>query len=307
MARGNDLGQRLQNVVGGATAKKLGEVFGLETTGDLVRYYPRRYLKRGELSSFAELVPGELATVAGRVTSVKLRQVGVRGPDIPPEEWPKYKKRKTLTKVVITDGRRTLDVPFFNQAWLAARLTVGTEALFWGEVALFNGALQLKNAGSEVLDEPNLTPDEIAERARPYRPLYPASAKLDTKKIEKAVGVVLDTLGDLDDPIPDVVRDRHGFMDLAEALRKVHRPDGPADWQAARRRLKFEEALVLQTILAQRRAVADALPAKPRERVAGGLLEAFDARLPFALTAGQREVGEEIFADLARPHPMHRL
>ena len=302
-----DLDTRLPRLVGGPSGKKFAEVLGLETAGDLVRYYPRRYLKRGELSSFDELLPGELATVAGRVTGVRLRLIGVKGPDLPLSDWPKYTRRKTLTKVVITDGRRTLDVPFFNQAWLCGRLTVGTEALFWGEVAVFNGALQLKNAGSEVLDEQNLTPDEIAARARPYQPLYPASAKLDTKKIEKAVGVVLDTLGEVDDPIPDVVRAQHGLMDLRDALEKVHRPDGPADWQAAQRRLRFEEALVLQTILAQRRAVADALPAKPRPRTAGGLLNAFDERLPFALTAGQREVGDEVFADLARPHPMHRL
>jgi ATP-dependent DNA helicase RecG len=303
-----DLDQRLRGVLGPKAAEKFSEVLGIETVGDLLRHYPRRYLERGELTSFAELMIGEQATVSGRVKSVRLRSL-VTKKDIPLKDWPKHRRSKTLTRVVITDGRRDLDVPFFNQAWLAGKLTVGTSALFWGEVALFNRTLQLKNAGSEVLDEPDLTPDEIAAKARPYRPLYPASSKLDTKKIENSLTLVLDglDLDPADDPIPPQVRRTRGLVDLGEALEKIHRPNSPADWDTARERLRFEEALLLQTVLAQRRAVTDALPAVPRERRPEGLLAAFDRRLPFELTAGQAETGEEIFADLARAHPMHRL
>src|SRR5690606_24641345 len=84
----------------------------------------------------------------------------------------------------------------------------------------------------------------------------------------------------------------------------------PADFgevERARKRLKFDEAFQLQAVLAQRRMAASALPAKPRPRRDDGLLAEFDRRLPFELTEGQRAVGEEIAADLAASHPMHRL
>ena len=120
--------------------------------------------------------------------------------------------------------------------------------------------------------------------------------------------IVLDSLDErLDDPIPELIQRKEKLLGLREALQKVHLPDTEKDIRDAQQRFRFEEALVMQTILAQRRAVTDALNAVPRPRTEGGLLDEFDQRLPFKLTEGQAEVGEEIFADLARPHPMHRL
>jgi len=299
---------KLRNLVGGGTAKKLADVFGLETAGDLLRHYPRRYVEKGELTSLADLQPGDNATVNARVKSVSVRDL-VTKREVPVDEIYKLgKKRRSLTKVIVTDGIHDLPLVFFNQAWIAKKLRPGVSGLFSGKVEKGYGRdrLQLANPGSDVLED-DLSPEEIAAKARPYRPLYPASAKLPSWNIEKAIGVVLDTLEEVADPIPDAVLTKHHLMDLRGSLEKVHRPDGPDDWRAAQRRLRFEEAFVLQVILAQRRAVADALPAKPRVRAPGGVLDAFDQRLPFALTAGQTEVGDEIFADLARPHPMHRL
>jgi ATP-dependent DNA helicase RecG len=119
--------------------------------------------------------------------------------------------------------------------------------------------------------------------------------------------IVLDTLGELDDPLPPPLRERYGLAGLADALRGIHRPADEAQARSATVRLKWDEALVLQAVLAQRRRAAAALPATARPASAGGLADAFDARLPFSLTAGQHEVGAEISADLARDHPMHRL
>ncbi len=101
--------------------------------------------------------------------------------------------------------------------------------------------------------------------------------------------------------------EEHDFPGSAVALQLIHRPGSREQAGLARARFRYEEAFVLQTALARRRAQAEALPATPRPRSAGGLLAAFDARLPFELTAGQREVGEVVAADLAREHPMHRL
>ncbi|TDU82474.1 ATP-dependent DNA helicase RecG [Kribbella voronezhensis] len=301
-----DIDRKLRDFVGAKTAKTFADVLGIETVGDLLRHYPRRYLKKGELTPFDELRVGDQATVSGRVKKVTVRSLDSKL-EIRPEDVNKYRRHKTITKVVVTDGRNDIELAFFNQPWLANKLTVGTAALFWGEVTMFRDIMQLKGPGTEILDEEDLSEAEIERRARPFRPLYPATAKLPTATIERSIKIVLDNLDDVEDPIPELILRNEKLLGLREALQKIHLPETEQDWVTAQKRFRFEEALVMQTILAQRRAVTDALKAIPRPRTDGGLLTDFDARLPFQLTAGQAEVGEEIFADLARPHPMHRL
>ncbi|WBQ07645.1 ATP-dependent DNA helicase RecG [Kribbella sp. CA-293567] len=301
-----DIDRKLRDFVGAKTAKTFADVLGIETVGELLRHYPRRYLKKGELTPFDELEVGDQATVSGRVKKVTVRSLDSKQ-EIRPDEVQKFRRHKTITKVVVTDGRNDLELAFFNQPWLVNKLTAGTAALFWGEVTMFRDTMQLKGPGTEVLDEEDLSEEEIERRAKPFRPLYPASGKLPTATIERSLKIVLDNLEELDDPIPELILRKEGLIGLREALQKVHLPETEKDWELAQKRFRFEEALVMQTILAQRRAVTDALKAVPRERTAGGLLDEFDRRLPFELTAGQAEVCDEIFADLARAHPMHRL
>jgi ATP-dependent DNA helicase RecG len=118
---------------------------------------------------------------------------------------------------------------------------------------------------------------------------------------------VLDPLDVGEDPIPAEVRERHHLIGRADAIRAIHRPLDRDDLKRARHRLKWDEAFMLQSALAQRRLAAAAMPAMPRPRVEGGIADEFDARLPFSLTAGQVAVGETITADLACAYPMHRL
>jgi ATP-dependent DNA helicase RecG len=301
-----DIDRKLRDFLGAKTAKIFADVLGIETVGELLRHYPRRYLKKGELTPFEELEVGDQATVSGRVKRVTVRSLDSKM-EIKPEDVNKYRRHRTITKVVVTDGRNDIELAFFNQPWLANKLTVATAALFWGEVTMFRDIMQLKSPGTEILDEEDLSEAEIERRARPFRPLYPATAKLPTATIERSIKIVLDNLGELEDPLPELILRKEKLIGLREAFQQIHLPDTEQDWTAAQKRFRFEEALVMQTILAQRRAVTDALKAIPRARTGGGLLDDFDARLPFKLTDGQAEVGDEIFADLARPHPMHRL
>ncbi|WP_327636325.1 ATP-dependent DNA helicase RecG [Kribbella sp. NBC_00482] len=302
-----DMDRKLRDFLGAKTAKTFADVLEIETVGELLRHYPRRYLKKGELTPFDELEVGDQATVSGRVKKVSARALDTKV-EIRPDDVHKFRKKRTITKVVVTDGRNDLELAFFNQPWLLTKLTPGTAALFWGEVTMFRDIMQLKGPGTEILDEEDLTEAEIERRARPFRPLYPATGKLPTATIERSVKIVLDSLDDrVDDPVPDVVLRNEKLLGLRDALQKVHLPDTEKDIHDAQQRFRFEEALVMQTILAQRRAVMDAQSAVPRPRQASGLLDEFDQRLPFELTDGQIEVGEEIFADLARSHPMHRL
>ncbi len=284
-----DLQAPVKSVVGGPTAKELTDKLGIATVEDLLRHYPRRYYERGELTDLSALRPGEIATVQATIHSVSGRQLK-----------PKLHK----LDVVITDGRTRITVTFFNQRWRDKDLHVGAEAFFAGKVEVFRNRLTLTNPEVAV-------GDDAEDFAGSLMPVYPATAKMPSWRLIKAVRVALDVaLSDesaLPDPLPPEVRLRRGLMGLADALRLVHRPDTRDDVRRSQARLRFDEAFVLQTVLAQRRADVMAEPATARVPRADGLLAAFDARLPFTLTRGQEEVSAAVSADLAREHPMHRL
>ena len=279
----------VRTVVGGQTAKELTDRLNVATVEDLLRHYPRRYYERGELTDLSELRPGELVTVQATIRSVSGRQI-----------------RSKLHKldVVVTDGRAELTVTFFNQRFREKDLVRGREGFFAGKVEVFNRRLTLTNPEVAV-------GDDAEDFAGGLMPVYPATAKLPSWRVRKAVQVALDVaLPDdsaLPDPLPAELRLRRGLLPLGTALRLVHQPDSRDDVRRARQRLRFDEAFVLQVVLARRRADTTALPATARVPRDAGLLAAFDDRLPFTLTAGQREVAAAVAADLAREHPMHRL
>jgi ATP-dependent DNA helicase RecG len=286
------LDESLRATLGGKAAAKLDAAFGLTTTGDLLRHYPRRYATRGELTDLASLREGDHVTVFAQVEKVKTRPMRAR--------------RGQLLEVTVTDGRARLALTFFNRVGFWERqLTPGRHGMFAGRVSTFKGQRQLAHPEFKLLGADDAA--KAAEYAAELIPVYPATKDVSTWDIEKCVRIVLDTLGDVEDPLPGALRERHGLIGLADALRGIHRPADEAEKRRAEKRLKWDEAFVLQSVLAQRRRAAAALPATARPAGAGGLAGAFDARLPFTLTAGQQEVGADISADLAEDHPMHRL
>lgn len=272
-------------------AAALNKAFGFETVGDLVRHYPRRYAERAVLTPLNELRIDEHVTVMAEVDKV--------------EVIPMKQRRGKMVKVTITDGNGKLTVTFFNQNWRQHQLKAGARGLFAGKVGEFRGKRQLTNPTTQLLDSEE-DPVESGLLTG-LIPIYPATTAFPTWNISKAIRTALAVVDLGDDPLPPDVRRRHDLVDLAEALRLVHEPDTFEQVSRGQQRLKFEEAFVLQTVLAQRRAAVSAQPATARPRRADGLLDAFDATLPFTLTAGQETVGEEIFAELADEHPMHRL
>jgi ATP-dependent DNA helicase RecG len=286
------LASPLRQVLGGKTAAALEKGLGLETVGDLLRHYPRRYAERGELTDLADVRVGEEVTVLAEVRRVNLRRMRQRN--------------GSLLEVVLGDGRGTLTLTFFNQAWRERNLRVGRRGLFAGKVTAFKDVLQLNSPDYQLLGEA-ADGEAIEEFASALIPVYPATAGLPSWTIAKCVRLVLDVVEPPPDPLPEPVRSRYRLVELASALREVHRPADRSALQAAIRRLKWDEALTLQVALAQRRLAAVAHPAIPRPGRAGGLLTAFDAALPFTLTAGQRKVGSTLAIELAGEHPMHRL
>ncbi len=287
---------RLPGVVGSG-AKALEDELGLRTVGDLLRHYPRRHLDRTTVGSLSELVPGELALVVVDVATAEVKPYQDR------------RTRQTAYRVVVRAelADDTVWLTFFDRRkhvaeWRVTKpLRPGNRVLVSGKFVrkVFNGHLRWELAHPEV-DEDDLDRTGL-------KPLYPARGKLTSLKIEQAVRAVVDVMPPVPDPVPDAVRRELDLVSEETALRWFHAPEDWAQRGAALRRLKFTEAFVAQAALAQRRHRHRHLQARPRAGRAGALLDAFEERMPFTLTAGQQEVEAEIVADLARPHPMQRL
>lgn len=303
----------LERRIGKRSASAIEKNLGITTVGGLLNYFPRRYLNRGEMTPISELPVDEEVTLIARVLSNSTRKMHTR--------------RGSITDVVITDdaashgrprlaavgpgsGHGTLKVTFFNGFRAKAELLPGRRVMFSGKVTRYGPSLGLTNPDFNLLDEdpdmPAMDPEKLA--AMPI-PVYPATAKLTSWSIQKVIGTLLETvdLDGLPDPLPGAVARREKFLPVAEAYRLIHMPESQADWQRARDRLRYQEALVLQAALARRRAQLAAEEATARRPAADGLLAAFDRQLPFTLTAGQAAVGKTLAAELAQDSPMNRL
>ena len=280
----------LDLVLGHKTAKALVRALDLHTVGDLLRHYPRRYVERGELSPIAGLTPGEHVTILAEVRTCTSRAM--------------QRRKGTIQHVVISDRDRTLDLTFFNQRGLDKRLPPGRQALFAGQVSVYHRELQLLHPDFALIDGDTA---DVADFARPLIPVYPATRDVSSWTLQRCVRQVFDVLDQPEDPLPAALRRVHRLPGLLEALRGMHRPVDHAEARAARGRLKWDEALAVQLTLARRRHDALQRPAPRCPHRSGGLADAFDARLPFSLTAGQREVGEQLATELADEHPMNRL
>jgi ATP-dependent DNA helicase RecG len=288
------LDAKLANTLGGRTAAALQKGLGLVTVGDLISHYPRRYARRGELSSLTALPVDENVTIVAEVLEVRERPMRARG--------------GSLLEVRISDGKGVLSLTFFNQAWRAKELRPGVRGIFAGKVADYRGTLQLAHPDYELF-EPDANDSEESVRAWADLPIpiYPATSTVASWQLQKAMGVVLDTLPELADPVPETVRESRKLMPYSRAVELIHRPLVDADCYAARKTLRFQEAFVLQAALLQQRALLRRQAAVARVPKPGGYLERFDAQLPFTRTGDQVTVGEEIAADLAESSPMNRL
>jgi ATP-dependent DNA helicase RecG len=285
--------------VGGKHYKKIVKATGVETVGDLLGIFPRRYVRKGSLSELEELREGDLLSLVGEVVSSQQKT---------------YQDKRTHrtayrleVRVRAEDG--SLALTYFDRQkhtadWRTSELAVGRVGLFSGRLKWFNNNWQLTNPDSRMYgaaaeDAYASMPDLI--------PIYSSAAAVNTWQLEETIATALDLVTDVPDVLPPEVRAAEDLIEVGQALRWIHRPDNWGQKVKAADRLKYDEAFVTQTLLAQRRAAIEGTVANPRPGAAGGLLDRFDERLPFTLTDGQRSVGEEIADELGRNHPMHRL
>ncbi len=287
------LDSKLVNVVGDRTAKVLETTFGYKTITDLIHHYPRRYLVRGELSDIAELKEGDEVTVLAEIFSSSSRKLHAR--------------KGSILEVIVTDGSAKMSLTFFNQAWREKDLRVGRQGLFAGKVGVFNGKRQLAHPDYEMIPDGNDVDSAVAEFAGKYLPMYPASAKLPSWKIAQCINLSIGALDEIADFMPEKILNERGYPSLQQAIVQIHNPVDLDSADKSRARITFDEALLMQLLLLERRAELRALKAVARRPKSSGILTAFDASLPWQLTPGQVQVSAEIESDLAAPYPMHRL
>lgn len=298
----------LASVLGERTAKEFANL-RIHTVGDLLRHIPRRYLSGTELTDLATLTEGEHVAVIAKVTGIN-RHEG--------RPQPGRRSRPGRLEVQLSDGHGRLTATFFGKShlltWWTEQLSQGVAGVFVGKVGSFRNQLQMSHPVFAMLDANGriVATSEEKERIAALATgglvgMYPATAKLPTWKVAECARLALSALSGAEDPWPAWLREEAGVLELSNAFAAVHHPTDLAEAERGAGRLRFDEAMATQLTMAYRRADAANRPAQPRVRVADGLLDAFDSRLPFRLTRGQTEVSTAILEDLARPRPMQRL
>ena len=285
------LSTRLTNIVGDRTAQVLEKSFGITTVNELLRHYPRRYVVRGELTDISTLLADDEVTILAEIQAVNLRRAN----------------GKNILEVVVTDGSAKLSLTFFNQAWREKDLKVGWVGLFAGKVGVFKGKRQLSHPDYQLIPDGNDVDAAVAEFAGKFLPVYPATAKLPSWKVMQCVNLALNSMDDLPDYLPVEIAQEFKYPSLEKAFHDIHQPPDLDSAENARQRLTFDEALLLQLLLGQRRNEILKLSTKSRTPNTPVLVAAFEAKLPFKYTSGQIEVNAEIEKDLSNKYPMHRL
>jgi ATP-dependent DNA helicase RecG len=289
--------------VGPRTATRLAAL-GLLLVGDLVRHYPRDYLDYAHLVRIAALEPGRTATVVATVRRCHAFN-SPRNPNLSILELHLQDMTGRLRVSRFFAGRR-----FSSPAWLK-----GQQRLFQPGATVAVSGLVKESPYGPCFSDPLL---EVLENpGAPVRspaigrlvPVYGLTEGLSADTLRRAVEAVLPHLQRWSDPLPGGLRQRLELLPLAEALGGIHQPADQSMLQASRRRLVFDEFLLLQLGLAQRRHQLRQRPALPLAPLPTGvpLLEQLRAILPFSLTGAQERVLAEIRHDLARPQPMARL
>jgi len=262
----------------GVTLKRRLAKLGLETIDDLLLHTPRRYESAADEVPMAALHGEGEVVVVGEVLNVTKRPL--RG-------------RRTLVTARVSDGTATIGATWFNQPWIADQLKPGMRVRLRGKVGRYGFDVK-----SHDLGEARATAD--------FAPVYPAAEEIPAKTVRRVVEAALRHVVDYFDPLPAELREREAMPLKRDALAAVHRPQSEEEAELGRRRLAFEELLLLQVGIARRVAARERTLA-PSLGEPGELIARYRKALPFALTPYQEQAIRELDVDLARTAPMQRL
>ena len=266
----------------------LADALGIETVGQLLHHYPRRYIDRSRVLPIAKLPIDAYATVIATVRSVAKRQT---------------RRRQAMVTVTIGDGSGFLDLTFFNQPWVASWYGEGAELAVSGVVQLYRGRLQLANQEVEVLRSGE---QDLVHTGR-ITPVHPATDGITPRTIRELVWLALQQLPRQEDPLPDDLRAAEALSDRDQALRWIHFPADQRELEVARERLKFDELFTLELGVAFRRQRLEAERTGVAHAASGPLTEALRGALPFVATDAQIRAMAEVDRRMEAPQPMNLL
>ncbi len=263
--------------VGPAVAKRLAKL-GLVSVGDLLGHRPRRYEPAAPEVAIADLFGEEEVAIAGVVRSVRARRI----------------RRLSLLEAVVADGSSQIKAVWFNQPWLAEKLQPGTRVRLRGQPKRGGFTVRSFDVGE-------------AEQTADFAPVYPAGEDVSVKKLRELAHVAVEQHArDLPDPLPAALKQAERLPQRADALAALHFPRDEAEGERARRRLAYDELLVLQLGLLRRRREEETAEA-PALGAPGEIVARYREELPFALTEHQEAAIAELDRDLAGEKPMQRL
>ncbi|MBK9924478.1 MAG: ATP-dependent DNA helicase RecG [Anaerolineales bacterium] len=271
--------------VGPRNAESL-EKLGMQTLGDMLYYFPRRYDDYSQLKPIKDLFYGEQVTVIGTIQSVHSRPI--RG------------GKSSIIECVISDGTGALRLSYFNQPWLANRFKQGDAISVSGKIDQYLGRLIMNSPDWESVEVESLHTNRIV-------PVYPLTERITQKWLRNQMKQVITYWAPaVVDALPESVRNSARLMPLGEALLQVHFPDSQDKLKAARERLAFDEIFYLQTGVLRQRRDWKAVEAK-RFTISDEKLDSLTKSLPFTLTSVQQKAITDIRADFDSGKPMNRL
>ena len=263
-----------------AALKKLG----VDNILDVLTYYPRRYIDRTNQASIAELHVGEEATILVEVEKVSSRRT---------------RNGRVMVNATVTDGSGRLAVTFFNQPFRERQLATGNDVVLFGKLEVFNGRRTMTNP----------IVDLVGNKTARIVPVYPQSEKsgLMTWDLSRICEEAVRRAREIEDPVDEKFLDEFDLIDRTAAFHGIHLPESMEEVAAARKRLVFDELLRVQLELVRRKREIESSQLGIAHQLTGELVSTFHSTLPYALTGAQSRVIEEIFTDLQKPAPMHRL
>ncbi len=267
-----------------AYAKKLSRL-GIETVEDLLNFFPRRYVDYSTLKTIDQLFYGDEVTIIGTVTEARVRET---------------RRGFNITEVTLSDDTGYVQATWFNQPWLRQRLFEGRQIVLSGKVDEYLGRIVFSSPDWEPVQREQLNTARLV-------PIYSLTEGIYQRSLRSWIKAALDTyLPSIADYLPAYVRERAKLLDLTTALAQAHFPDNQNMLERARRRLAFDEFLLIQLGVLRQRHEWQSQPAAPLTANEAEL-NSFVSSLPFPLTRAQQRAIDEIESDLAKPVAMSRL
>jgi ATP-dependent DNA helicase RecG len=262
---------------------------GIRTLNDLLEYFPARH-ERQEFRTIEHLEQGMTATVVGRITAVAKR----------------FGRRGATVRASLLDNTGRCSLSWFNAPWVADKITRGSIVQVTGRVGVYGNLAELTNPQLTVLND-SAPPVDESKPAR-LEPVYPATAELPVRAIRKLILENLDRLLPfVNEPLSEAYLKERGLAGRRWSIAAMHQPTDEKAIDQARRRLAYDELLLMQLAVMMARHRRQEGPAAPALATSPLIDQRIRRRFPFRLTKGQERAISEIIADLNEERPMNRL